>query len=561
MLVLNADADQLDQDKYRGVGETFEESRERVAHAISDGEDHYRILREIFLDGRFLPGGRIMAGMGSIKSVTPYNCYVSGTIYDNFVDKGGIMDRATEAVQTMRMGGGIGYDFSPLRPRGNLIKSLQSRASGPVSFMGIYDAACHSIQSAGHRRGAQMGVLRIDHPDILEFVHAKGESGKLTTFNISVAITDEFMDAVINKRDFKLRFGGKVYSKVDARKLWDMIMRVNYDWSEPGVIFIDRVNEYNNLYYCEKITATNPCGEQPLPPYGACLLGSFNLTRYVKAGEDNKFHFDYETFTKDIPPVIRGMDNIVDRASYPLPAQEEEAKSKRRMGIGVTGLANTLEALGAPYGSQEFIQLEETILALLGFMAYTTSIQLAKEKGAFPLFDKEKYVQSKFISERYPVLQDQIYNNGIRNSHLLSIAPTGTISLVANNVSSGIEPTVSHSYNRTIQKFDGPVTVNIYDYGFKYFNVKGKTIKDVSAKEHIDVLCAAQKHVDSAVSKTCNVPQNIKWDEFEQVYLDAYNGGAKGCTTAREGNKRCGIFQTDDAQCYVDPLTGRKECV
>ena len=336
--------EELHANKYRLPNESFEEAASRNAAAMSDDQDHRKEIKEIFLNQRFMPAGRVQSAMGSPRDVTAYNCFVSGTIEDSMES---IMARATQAAETMRRGGGIGYDFSSIRPNGDRIVSLDSSASGPVSFMHIFDAVCRTIVSAGHRRGAMMGVLRVDHPDIEQFIRAKQNQDQLTNFNISIGVTDDFMHSVIKDTPFNLTFNDQVYKQINARALWDEIMRANWEWAEPGVLFIDRINQDNPLYYCETIAATNPCGEQPLPPYGACLLGSFNLVKYV---EEN--HFDFDLFKVDIPHVVRAMDNVIDRTRYPLPEQQEEAKNKRRMGLGITGLANCLTLVGLRYGSQ-----------------------------------------------------------------------------------------------------------------------------------------------------------------------------------------------------------------
>ncbi len=926
----------------------------RISGALQDSPVHFQAFREIMLDMRFLPAGRVQSAMGSTRGVTAYNCYVSGEIQDTMVDgEASIMMRALEAAATMRQGGGIGYDFSSLRPRGAIIKKLDSKSSGPISFMHIFDAVCKCIASSGHRRGAQMGVLRVDHPDIEEFIRAKQPSGEmqvlwdlvekikdpsersiawaalqktldLSGFNVSVAITDEFMQSLSTGKPFDLKFQGQVYKTVDAAALWDMIMRSTWDYAEPGVLFIDTINKMNNLYYAEEIATTNPCvaagtlvstpfgllpvekvkqghtvatvtgqgvvasvekhlqmpvfkvslsdgtsirataahifhvvtgkkcssdtrldqlvvgnklrlapslmpnnpiespfpelsdreyglvvgsvigdgcftensksvkiacshkedswasllngifskvgyssitkstdscnsvtshevmnrldksplsrgfstekklplellntnksflagfldglvstdgnvnmngtnpairvessskeslmmakralsmfgilarvykcgakakgsvntiagrtvtrtadgytlvvlgsgiktfhdqiglshpdksarlkelvlkycltgctwtatikaiepdgvadvydlfepatdtwitegvvnrgcGEQPLPPYGACLLGSFNLVRYVSKTESGAFTFNTSQLLEDIPHVVRAMDNIVDRSKYPLREQEKEAKSKRRMGLGVTGLANAIEACGHPYGSKKFLKMQKEIMSAIKNGCYQSSVQLAQEKGAFPLFDARLYTKGKFIKTLDESVQKDIAKHGIRNSHLTSIAPTGTISLTADNVSSGIEPVFSYSYDRTIQTFDGPKVETVTDYGVRVFEVKGKRASEVSIEEHLSVLLAASKEVDSAVSKTCNVPGSVKWDEFKQLYVKAYEGGAKGCTTFRTDGKRMGILVANETEdqpaqelsCTVDPSTGRRSC-
>lgn len=873
---------EIHQTKYRETGEDFEASCYRVSSTLSDNDEHRHNFSDALLNMRFLPAGRVQAAIGSPRKITPYNCFVSGVIADDFDD---IMKKATEAGHTLRLGGGIGYDFSTLRPRGSLIKSLGSQSSGPVSFMDIYDSICGTISSAGHRRGAQMGVLRVDHPDIEEFIHAKQNSTRLTRFNVSVGVTDPFMEAVKNGTDFNLKFRGRIISTVDARTLWDSIMRSTWNWAEPGVLFIDRINEFNNLWYCETLTTCNPCqpgfatvltpdglvtfddidvgsviwsgkqwttvtnkvstgvksvseyvtnagiftgtenhrvveggvkievkdakgidlntgpdngayvlnaqdvvdgwvlgdgavhkasgnlvylnlgvkdgqfhkefpefvvadrtrafkygwevqttitaddlpktyerrvpdhflfakpervagflrglysangsvcggrvtlkaasktliedvqimlsslgissyvttnksklvefdngeyvckqsydlnirkdisvfqntigfvhdyknrklngslkkqsnkrkttfeivekrklgncevfditvdapehtywtggvlvsncGEQPLPPYGACLLGSFNLVKYV-----SKSHgFNYELFRNDVQTVVRAMDNIIDQAIYPLPQQEEEAKSKRRMGLGVTGVANALEYLGYEYGSEGFLRTLSGILADLRDITYQTSSELAREKGAFPLFDKDKYLKGKFVETLPTRIKESISKYGIRNSHLLSIAPTGTISLAADNISSGIEPVFTHEYSRVIQTFNGPKTEEVQDFGYREWGLRGRTADSISVGDHVKVLTTAQRFVDSSVSKTCNVGPEITWDEFKGAYLQAFDGGAKGCTTFRSAGKRMGILKEtppeefvgdeDDLVCRIDPVTGAPTC-
>lgn len=555
--------------KYRLPGETFGEAMRRVSSGLADSPSHFYEFYDALNHMRFLPAGRILASIGQGKNTTPYNCFVSGTIEDSFVEgEGSIMHRATEAATTMRMGGGIGYDFSTLRPRGALIKKLRSKSSGPVSFMDIFNAICLCTASTDNRRGAQMGVLRVDHPDILEFVKAKQNNTSLQGFNISVAVTDEFMNSVYLGKNFELRWAGEVYDTVSAQELWEQIMLSTYDWAEPGVLFIDTINRTNNLSYCEQITTTNPCGEQPLPPFGACLLGSFALPYYMRSA-GHAHWFDWDQFSADIPAVVRAMDNVVDAAIYPLEAQKKEAKDKRRMGLGITGLANAAELLGYRYGSKEFRGFESRILSRLAREAYIASAELAREKGSFPLFDKDRYLaQPAFASTLEEDVQDLIRRYGIRNSHLTSIAPTGTISLTANNISSSIEPVFSHEYQRTVIEFDGPRQETIKDYAFAQWGVKGKTANEVTPKEHVQVLTTAAQHVDSAVSKTCNVPADVEWEDFKNIYFEAWAGGAKGCTTYRMGGRRGAILEVksseetvvEGASCTFDPETGRKSC-
>ena len=554
---------EIDTMKYRQKDESFDEKIKRIARALSDNDEHKYNLESILGNMRFLPAGRVQSAIGSNRITTAYNCFVSGVIEDNM---NSIMEKASEAAETMRRGGGIGYDFSRIRPRGDKIKSLDSQASGPVSFMGIFDAVCQTIASSGHRRGAQMGVLRVDHPDIEEFIAAKRNSDKLTGFNISVGVTDKFMEALTNDLDssFTLEFEGRPYKTICAKDLWDKIMDSTWDWAEPGVLFVDRIAEMNNLYYCEDIFATNPCGEQPLPPYGACLLGSFNLTKYLETNETTSFSFNQ--FKEDIHHVVRAMDNVIDRTIYPLKQQADEAKDKRRMGLGVTGLANAGEMMGLPYASNEFMVWAEKVFACLRDTCYKASALVAKEKGPFPLY-REDYLKSNFVRGLPASVKKLIREHGIRNSHLTSIAPTGTISLVADNVSGGIEPTFSHYYDRTIQTFEGAKTERVEDYAYAK-GTEGRTANDINVKEHLSVLLLAQNYIDSACSKTCNVGDDVTQEEFKQVYIDAWKGGAKGCTTFRMSGKRFGVLQTVKEEkieeeveaCFIDPATGQKEC-
>ena len=567
-------SEEIDAMKYRQEGESFDDKIKRMAGALNDTPEHQLELEDIFGNMRFLPAGRVQNAMGSKRITTAFNCFVSGIIDDNMKS---IMKRAAEAAETMRKGGGIGYDFSRLRPRGDHINSLDSQSSGPVSFMGIFDAVCQTIASSGHRRGAQMGVLRIDHPDILDFIRAKRNSDKLTGFNISVGITDAFMEALDNNTEYELLFDGVVRGTLSAQMVWDEIMNSTWDWAEPGVLFIDRIQEMNNLWYCETIEATNPCGEQPLPPQGACLLGSFNLVKYLDKSAGN-YTFNFTQFKKDIPHVVRAMDNIIDRTIYPLKEQSDEAKDKRRMGLGVTALANAGELLGYPYASPDFLNWTEKVFACLRDNCYKASALLAKEKGAFPMYRPE-YLKSNFVRTLPASVKKEIREYGIRNSHLTSIAPTGTISLVADNVTGGIEPVFSHYYDRTIQTFEGPRVERVEDYAYSR-GVAGRTSSDISVQDHLAVLLLSQHYIDSACSKTCNVGDDVSYEDFKQVYVDAWKGGAKGCTTFRISGKRFGIFnETVEAEekvsstneemveeegkveaCFIDPLTGQKEC-
>lgn len=568
-------ADRLHAMKYREPNEDFRECASRNAFALKDNDEHYHQSREIFLDQRFLPAGRIQAGAGSSKHVTLFNCSVSGTIADSLVDgPGSIMQRLTEAVTTMRMGCGIGYDFSTLRPEGDPISRLQSTSSGPLSMATMFDAGCLCIASAGQRRGAQMFVFRIDHPSVEAVIRAKNNNDKFRGFNMSLAVTDEFMEARDAGKEFELRFNGRVYRTIDAQELWEKVMRSTYDWAEPGVIFIDQINRMNNLWYCETIAATNPCSEQPLPPFGMCLLGSFNLVKYLRSGPaapgQSPWYFDYDQLRVDTPIVIRSMDNVVDKTKYPLAEQKAEAMTKRRMGIGITGLANTAEALGYPYGSPKFLDFEDQVLSTITAECYRASALLAAEKGSFPLYDEERYLAGNFVKTLPDDVLYLIKKHGIRNSHLTSIAPTGTISMCADNVSSALEPVFSYRIDRPINTPSGQVVETIEDYGAKFLNVRGKLAADVTAQEHLDVLCRAQRWVDSAVSKTVNMDgRKMSWEAFKDLYRVAWENGAKGCSTFNISGKRGALLtaSADDepqveegAACEYDPTTGRRTC-
>jgi len=595
----NPHCDQVHAEKYRRPGETFEAAMIRVATGLADFKLHRDKLVDILTDMRFMPAGRVQAAIGGGRQITPYNCFVAGTLHDSFVHgdefgENSIMDIARQAATTMRMGGGIGYDWSTLRPRKDFINGVQSTTDGPLAFMPIYDAICKATSSAGNRRGAQMGVLRVDHPDIRAFIRAKQPSGaladlwahveelpgdhpnrmqlvlglqetlRLTGFNISVAITDHFMNCLAAQVPFQLQFEGRVYGEVDPVELWEEIMRSTWDWAEPGVLFIDRINQMNNLWYCETIAATNPCGEQPLPPHGACLLGSFNLARYV-SHTDGVHTFNWEQFKADIFPVVRAMDNVVNYAQYPLLQQKHEAYSKRRMGLGVTGLANAAEALGYPYGTTEFLEFEAQVLTTLRDLSYNASVRLAEEKGSFPLYRQDHYLAGRFIRSLPDEIQDDIRRYGIRNSHLTSIAPTGTISYCADNVSSSIEPVFMYAGQRKMKTIGGDVIVDVNDYGVQKFGTYGRLASEISAEEHVLVLAKAASLVDSSVSKTCNVSPTMDWAAFKRLYVAAYELGAKGCTTFNPGGKRLGIFtpklvRDEPAVCTFDPETGRRNC-
>src|SRR5580698_9265605 len=475
---------------------------------------------------RFLPAGRILAGAGTDRRVTLFNCFVMGAIPDSM---DGIFSSLREAALTLQQGGGIGYDFSSLRPRGASVAGVGADASGPVSFMDVWDAMCRTIMSAGSRRGAMMATLRVDHPDIEEFITAKRTPGRLSNFNLSVLASDAFMAAVKADGDWNLEFGGKLYRTLKARALWDTIMRSTYDYAEPGVIFIDRINGQNNLGYCETISATNPCGEQPLPPYGACLLGSINLARLVKNPFGDDATLDIAELERLTATAVRMMDNAIDVSRFPLEVQAQEARAKRRIGLGVTGLADALIFCKVRYGSPQSLELIRTWLAALHNAAYRASVELAKEKGPFPLYDMNPYLSRPHIQALPPDIYQAIAQHGIRNALLTSIAPTGTISLFADNVSSGIEPVFALSYSRKVLQPDGSkIEEKVEDYALRKFKVRfgaGAALPDyfvtaqtISPADHLAVQAACQPFIDSAISKTINVPREISFADFEDVY-------------------------------------------
>jgi len=527
------------------VDQTIPDTWRRIARALARPEADPAAWEAPFAaaleDFRFLPAGRIVAGAGTGRAVTLFNCFVMGTIPDAM---GGIFEHLKEAALTMQQGGGIGYDFSTLRPRGAPVKGVGADASGPLSFMDVWDAMCRTIMSAGSRRGAMMATLRCDHPDIEAFIEAKREAGRLRMFNLSVLVTDAFMAAVKQNLPWELTFNGTAYRTVQARELWDKIMRATYSYAEPGVIFIDRINRRNNLHYCETISATNPCGEQPLPPYGACLLGSVNLARLVTRPFAADAALDLEALDGLVRTAIRMMDNTIDASNFPLPQQQAEARAKRRIGLGVTGLADALIMVGARYGAPASIALIEAWMKRLQRAAYLASVELAKEKGAFPLFDRAQYLAGESIAELDADVRDAIAAHGIRNALLTSIAPTGTISLFADNISSGLEPVFSFTYTRTVLMPDGSRREEeVSDYAYRlYRQMKGDNAplteafvdaQSLSPADHVRVQAAVQKYVDSSISKTINVPEEIAFDSFKDIYLMAYETGCKGCTTYR----------------------------
>ena len=554
MTGISAISQQIWDMKYRlkdaaggAVDKTVDDTWRRVGVALAEAEapaeraNWARRFHDALGGFEFLPAGRIIAGAGSGRNVTLFNCFVMGTIPD---DMAGIFEHLKEAALTMQQGGGIGYDFSTLRPKGAPVHGVGADASGPLSFMDVWDAMCRTIMSAGSRRGAMMGTLRCDHPDIESFIEAKREPGRLRMFNLSVLVTDAFMEAVANDAPWELTFGGTSYRTVQARDLWDKIMRATYACAEPGVIFIDRINRLNNLHYAEQINATNPCGEQPLPPYGACLLGSFNLARLVRDPFTEDAHLDLDRLRELVPVAVRMLDNAIDVSRFPLAQQAAEAKNKRRMGLGVTGLADALIMCRMRYGAPEAVVLTKTWMKEIERAAYLASAELAREKGPCDAYDRDAYLSGENISRLDEDVRQAIARHGIRNALLTSIAPTGTISLFADNVSSGLEPVFSFNYTRHVLQPDGTRRdEEVSDYAYRLYQRRfGERAElpsyftdaqRLAPNDHVVMQAAVQEHVDSSISKTINVPAEISFDDFKDVYLQAYQSGCKGCTTYR----------------------------
>jgi ribonucleoside-diphosphate reductase alpha chain len=545
---------------------SIDEVRRRVARALAQVETEERRAHwerrflQAQVDG-FIPAGRIASAAGINLQATLINCFVQpvGDSISEVVDgRPGIYTALLEAAETMRRGGGVGYDFSAIRPKGAEVKGTRSRASGPLSYMRVFDRSCETVESAGSRRGAQMGVLRIDHPDVEDFVRAK-DQGDLTNFNISVGVTDEFMQAVEKDLEFDLvhrsppskkthqRADGLwIYKKIRARDLWDQIMRSTYDHAEPGILFLDRMNRDNNLYYCETIEATNPCAEQPLPPYGCCCLGSIDLTRYVSAPFTEQAKFDFAHFAKTVEVSIRMLDNVLDVTAWPLELQHKEAMAKRRVGLGFTGLGDALIMLRLKYDTDEARQMAARISEAMRDAAYHGSVELARERGAFPLFNADLYLSGTSFATRLPAaIKEEIKKHGLRNSHLLSIAPTGTISLAfADNASNGIEPPFSWTYTRKKRMADGTLKeFPVEDHAWRRYKASGAdmenlppyfvTALELSALSHEQMVAAVAPYVDTSISKTVNVPEDYPYGEFQDLYLHAWKSGLKGLATYR----------------------------
>ena len=575
------------EDKYRfkkwkeGAEEstesTIDDTLKRAVHGIYEkdpSDEALQLAEEVVCAREFCPAGRELAGAGTDKRVTLVNCYVNAVVEDSIATEArsnslGIMEAQNTAAYALQMGGGIGTDFSTVRPNGAVVRRTGSVSTGVIPFMKMWDAMSNAMKSSGARRGAMMATLRCDHPDLLDFITVKHEPDTLTQFNLSVLVTDAFMNAIEDDDDWYLGFdvpradGNHVgsiekedgtewyiYEVLPARELWDMITESTYKYAEPGVIFIDRVNDMNNLKYCEKISCTNPCGEQPLPPYGACVLGYVNLAKMVNKPFTSDAHVDYERLERATCVGVRLLDNVIDVTQYPVREMEAESFNKRRIGLGVMGLANLLQMMSVRYGDDEAVLLTEEVMAAIRDAAYQASIELAQERGPFPLFERDEYLKGKFIQGLPAGHQDKIREHGIRNGVLLTIAPTGTTSLLFGNVSGGVEPPFALTYQRKVTRKDDQKEVfDVEDYGYRLYldhcaenaidpapdNLPDYmvTSQDLTVDDHVIMLAACQEYIDASISKTINCPESMTFEDFQNVYMQAYNLGCKSCTTYR----------------------------
>ncbi|MGL4434993.1 MAG: adenosylcobalamin-dependent ribonucleoside-diphosphate reductase [Giesbergeria sp.] len=578
------------KEKYLKAGETSAEDLfRRVARALASVEkpadqEKYEALFLANLHAGAIGAGRIMSAAGTDIQATLINCFVQpvGDCIQGVDDEGfpGIYEALREAAETMRRGGGVGYDFSRIRPRGAEVKGTHSMASGPCSYINVFDQSCSTVESAGARRGAQMGVLRIDHPDVHDFITAKRTPGRWNNFNVSVGVSDAFIQAVLDDQPWELVHRAKpgatvmeqgayqrddglwVYQCLPARALWDTIMKSTYDFAEPGILFLDHINRDNNLNYCETISATNPCGEQPLPSYGCCDLGPIILTRFVRNpfGFDGVPVFDFEAFAKSVAIQVRALDNVLDVTFWPLAQQDAEAKAKRRIGVGFTGMGNTLAMMCLRYDSDEGRAMAKRIAEGMRDAAYSASVELAREKGAFPQFDADGYLKEGTFASRLPAdIKKKIRAHGIRNSHLLSIAPTGTVSLAfADNASNGIEPPFSWMYKRRKREADGSMAeYAVEDHSWRLYRELGGDVDklpeyfvsalEMSAQDHIAMMEVVQPYVDTAISKTVNIPADYPYDDFKGLYLQAWRARLKGLATYRPNNILGAVLETHAA--------------
>lgn len=577
------------------VDQTIFDTWQRVAYALAsvesnDNDQWGNQFYEVLEGFKFIPGGRILAGAGTGHRVTLFNCFVMGIIEDSIPS---IFQGLREGAETMQQGGGIGYDFSTLRPRGAVAQSSNNVSSGPVSFMEIWDAMCDTMMSTGARRGAMMAALRCDHPDIREFISAKQTPGSLTNFNLSVLVTERFMEAVENNEDWPLVFPAEkmdcttikrrwtgsaepvsceIHEVISARELWGSIMKATYDYAEPGVLFIDRMNYENNLGYCEQVIGTNPCGEVPLPPYGACNLGSINLTKFVIDPFKSKARIDFEGISKTTETAVRMLDNVISFSRFPLKKQRDQVQKSRRIGLGITGLADTLIMLGLHYASDQAREKAAEIMKTIRDTAYQTSIDLASRKGTFPLFDNEAYIRQPFIQKLPADIRREIEVQGIRNSHLLSIAPTGSISLLAGNISGGMEPVFDFSYTRDVLNADGSSTrFEVTDYAYQLWMESHRETdpgelptyfiraRELAPEDHLNMQSALQEYVDQSISKTINIPEDFPFETFKSIYTKAYQFGLKGCTTFRPNSVTGSLLEHVDGEAQVHCCTIERE--